>query len=79
MPFLSFGGKKVYSFVRHEFLKEKKIIIEKEVLGSGSTISKGGSNNPDPLFQKGGSENPDPLFLNVNPRIRNHIQNPDPK
>ena len=28
--------------------------------GSGSTISKGGFDYPDPLFRKGGSENLDP-------------------
>ena len=56
-------------------------------LGSGSTFSKGGSEDPDPdpLFPKGGSEDPDPLFPkggfkdpdplypNVDPRIRIQI------
>ena len=39
-------------------------------------ISKGGSEDLDPLFRKGGSEDPDPdpVFQNVDPgiRIRNH-------
>ena len=38
--------------------------------GSGSTFSKRGSEDPDPLLRKGGSEDPDPLFPNVDPRIR---------
>ena len=45
--------------------------------GSGSTISKCGSEDPDPdpLLQKGGSEDPDPdsLFPNVDRRIRIRI------
>ena len=58
--------------------------------GSGSTIFKGGSEDPDPdpQFSKGGSEDPDPdpLYQNVDPgiriRIRIHvkivwIRNPD--
>ena len=57
-------------------------------LGSGSTFSKGGSEDPDPdpLFPKGGSEDPDPdpLYPNEDPRIRirihvkiRWIRNPD--
>ena len=44
-------------------------------LGSGSTFSKGGSEDPDPLFPKGGSEDPDPdpLYPNVDLRIRIRI------
>ena len=41
--------------------------------GSGSTFSKCGSENPDPLSRKGGSEDPDPLLPNVDPRIRIRI------
>ena len=43
-------------------------------LGSGSTHSKCGSQDPHPLFRKGGSEDPDPLFPNVDPRIRIHVK-----
>ena len=48
--------------------------------GSGSTIFKGGSEDPDPdpQFSKGGSEDPDPdpLYQNVDPgiRIRIHVK-----
>ena len=44
-------------------------------IGSGSTFSKCGSEDPDPLLRKGGSEDsdPDPLFPNVYPRIRIRI------
>ena len=42
-------------------------------LGSGSTFSKCGSEDPDPLLRKGGSEDSDPLFPNVDPRIRIRI------
>ena len=42
--------------------------------GLGSTFSKCGSEDPDPLLRKGGSEDPDPLFPNVDPRIRIHVK-----
>jgi len=46
--------------------------------GSGSTIFKGGSEDPDPdpQFSKGGSEDPDPdpLYQNVDPGIRIRIR-----
>ena len=42
--------------------------------GSGSTFSKCGSEDPDPLLRKGKSENPDPLFPNVDPKIRIHVK-----
>ena len=40
--------------------------------GSGPTISKDGSEDPDPIFQKGGSEDPDPRQN----EIRNAALNP---
>ena len=42
--------------------------------GSGSTLSKCGSEDPHPLLRKGWSEDPDPLFPNVDPRIWIHIK-----
>ena len=44
--------------------------------GSGSTISKGGSEDPDPLLRKGGSKDPfpDSIFPNVDPGIRIHAK-----
>ena len=39
-------------------------------------ISKGGSEDPDPLFPKGGSEDPDPLYPTVDTKIwiRIHVK-----
>ena len=41
---------------------------------SGSTFSKSGAEDPNPLLWKGGSEDLDPLFPNVDSRIWIRIQ-----
>ena len=81
MPFLNFGGNKNKHFNLSDmnfFMKNMKIGTRIRIrihfgTGSGSTFSKCGSEDPDPLLRKGGSEDPDPLFPNVDRRIRIRI------
>ena len=80
MPFLNFGGNKISIVICLTWISLWKIgtLIRIPIhfgTGSGSTSSKCGSEDPDPLLRKGGSEDPDldPLFPNVDPRIRIHV------
>ena len=79
MPFLNFGGNKISIVICPTWISLWKIwkigtrIRIHFGTGSGSTFSKCGSEDPDPLLRKGGSEDPDPLFPNVDPRIRIRI------
>ena len=71
MPFLNFGGNKHFNLSdMNFFMKNMKIRYSDPDppwnrihfgTGSGSTFSKFGSEDPDPLLRKGGSEDPDPL------------------
>ena len=80
MPFLNFGGNKNKHFNLSDmnfFIKYMKIGTQIRIhfgTGSGSTFSKCGSEDLDPLLLKGGSEDPDPLFPNVDLRIRIHVK-----
>ena len=80
MPFPNFGGSKGKR-KKHNRKIGTRIRNRNRIhsgLGSGSTFSKGGSEDPDPdpLFPKGGSEDPDPdpLYPNVDLRIRIRIR-----
>ena len=82
MPFLNFGGNKNkhcnlsdINFFMKKIWKIGTRIRIRIHFGTGSTFSKCGSKDPDPLLRRGGSydPDPDPFFPNVDPRIRIRI------